>query len=322
MKTTRPACLAIALAGMLGSASAASPAVTRYLGLCDASAAVVLDAEHFAVADDEHNSLQVYRRGAASPVGSLALDAFLDTDKESDLEGAATIDGVTYWIASHGRNADGKLRRDRHRLFATDVAPGASPPALRTVGSFYRDLLEDLLHAPALEPYALKKASRRAAEAPGGLNIEGLAATPEGHLLIGFRNPIPAGGALLVPIENPRDLLSHRPAKIGTPIELPLGGRGIRSIERIGSHYVIVAGPPADEGSFALYRWSGAPVDKPTLLAVDLQTLRPEALFQIPGTRSVQVLSDDGGVELGGTACKKLPKAQRSFRSLTLELEP
>jgi hypothetical protein len=34
---------------------------------------------------------------------------------------------------------------------------------------------------------------------PGGLNIEGLAATPDGQLLIGFRNPLSEGKALLLP---------------------------------------------------------------------------------------------------------------------------
>ena len=320
MNRIRLACLA--LAGLLGSSWAGSQAFISYQGICDASAAVALDADHFAVADDEHNTLQVYRRGVPKPVGSLPLKNFLDTAKESDLEGAATIAGVTYWIASHGRNADGELRKDRHRLFATEVVPGATPPTLRTVGQDHRDLLEDLKNAPALKPYAIEVASQRAAEAPGGLNIEGLAATPQGHLLIGFRNPIPAGGALVVPIENPRELLSRKPAKLGQPIELPLDGRGIRSIERVGSHYLIVAGPPADEGSFALYRWSGKAGDKPVPLAVDLQTLRPEALFQVPGTKSVQILSDDGGVEVGGVTCKKLPQAQRSFRSITVELGP
>ena len=320
MNRIRLACLA--LAGLLGSSWAGSQAFTSYQGICDASAAVALDADHFAVADDEHNTLLVYRRGVPKPIGSLPLKDFLDTAKESDLEGAATIAGVTYWIASHGRNTDGEFRKDRHRLFATEIVPGATPPTLRTVGQDDRHLLEDLKNAPALKPYAIEEASQRAAEAPGGLNIEGLAATPQGHLLIGFRNPIPAGGALVVPIENPRELLSRKPAKLGKPIELPLDGRGIRSIERIGSHYLIVAGPPADEGSFALYRWSGKAGDKPVPLAVDLQTLRPEALFQVPGTKSVQILSDDGAVEVGGVKCKKLPQAQRSFRSITVELGP
>jgi hypothetical protein len=318
MQQCRHLCLVVAGLVASGWAWGQDPAV--YRGICDASAAVALDAEHFAVADDEHDTLQIYRRGTPQPVGSLALNDFLGTHKESDLEGAATIGGVTYWIASHGRNADAELRPDRQRLFATERVPGASPPRLRPVGQASRRLLGDLLNAPALLPYALAAASRLAPEAPGGLNIEGLAATTRGRLLIGFRNPIPAGGALLVPIENPREVLAGRPARIGTPIELPLGGRGIRSIERVGRQVLIVAGPPADVGSFALYRWSGKAADKPVPLVVDLKDLRPEALFQIPGSDRVQLLSDDGGVAQAGVKCKDLPQAQRSIRSLPLKV--
>ena len=314
-------------AGVLAVCLAMLPAAARahdvviYRGMCDASAAVALDADHFAVADDEHNTLQVYRRGKAKPVSSLALDEFLGTKRESDLEGAATIGGVTYWIASHGRNADGELRKDRHRLFATEVVPGSKPPALRTRWTAYRKLLDDLVAAPALLPFKLAQASQLAAEAEGGLNIEGLAVTPDGHLLIGFRNPVPADGALLVELENPQDVVSSsQPARIGEVFRLPLGGRGIRSIERVGASYLIVAGPPADAGSFALYRWSGQADAPPTPLDVDFKGLGPEALFEIPGKHHVQVLSDDGGVKVGGVACKKLPAKERSFRSLTVDV--
>jgi len=53
-------------------------------------------------------------------------------------------------------------------------------------------------------------------------------------------------------------------ARFGAPIELDLDRRGIRSIERVGAAYLIVADPSADRGSFALFRWSGQSGDPPT----------------------------------------------------------
>ena len=53
-------------------------------------------------------------------------------------------------------------------------------------------------------------------------------------------------------------------AHFGTPIELDLGQRGVRSIERVGAAYLIVAGSSADRGSFALFRWSRQSRDPPT----------------------------------------------------------
>ena len=297
--------------------SAFAEEISRYSGLCDASAAAALGPNHFVVADDERNTLQVYRRGRARPVMSIPLAGFLDTktDKESDLEAAATLGSRIYWISSHARNSRGEFQDRRHRFFATRFRSGATPQ-LATVGTPYRDLLADLIKADTAFGYGLEKASRLPPEAPGGLNIEGLAATPDGGLIIGLRNPVPGGRALVIPLENPSDLLEGNKARFGKPIELDLGGRGVRSIERVGSHYLVVAGPAGDRGTFALYRWSGHPGDAAGLISgIDFGDLRPEALFTVPNSDLVQILSDDGGVETNGIACKDRPKATQSFRS-------
>jgi hypothetical protein len=83
----------------------------------------------------------------------------------------------------------------------------------------------------------------------------------------------------------------------------------------------VVAGPTADQGDFAVFRWSGQAGQAPRQIGgVALGTLRPEALFAWPDTGMVQLLSDDGGVETGGIACKDRPEAERSFRSIELRL--
>jgi hypothetical protein len=249
----------------------------------------------------------------------LALSDFLGTgSSEADIEGAAAIGSRVYWISSHSRNSKGKVQPSRHRIFATDVRDGL-PPVLVPVGKPYVDLLRDLAEAPALKPYRLDAAARLAAEAEGGLNIEGLAATPEGGLLIGFRNPLRNQRALVVPLLNPAAIVEGKRAQLGTPIELDLDRRGIRSIELVGSTYLIVAGPTADRGSFALYRWSGAAAEAPVMAPdVALRDLRPEALFAIPQSPRVQLLSDDGGLLVGGGECKNLPMSRQAFRSLVV----
>lgn len=302
-------------AALLLLLAAAAGAQTRYEGLCDASAAVALDARHFVVADDEHNTLVIYRRGEARPVGQVELDKFLKTDKEADLEGAAQVGSRIYWIASHARNSAGKLREDRQRFFATEIRGTTVEP----VGKPYAALLADLLAAPALAPLKLSDAAGRAAEAEGGFNIEGLAAAADGSLLIGLRNPIPQGRALVIPLLNPAELVGGKgPARFGSAIRLDLGGRGVRSIDRIGAGYLIVAGPPADAGSFAMFRWSGKPTDMPVPVKAGLGTLRPEALFAWPDGQ-ITLLSDDGGVMVGKKACKDVDKGKRAFRALDVK---
>jgi hypothetical protein len=313
--------LALSPAGLAAPGKPAPPLPMRYSGLCDASAAVALDSTHFVVADDEHNVLQVYQRDRSAPVGAIDLAAFLGTrpDRESDLEGAARIGQRIFWIASHGRNKNGKVREERQRLFATEIDSRTQPPTLQPAGQPYTRLLADLIAAPGLRALPLREAAERAPESSGGLNIEGLAATADGRLLIGFRSPLVQGRALVVPLNNPQALLEGQPAAFGAPILLDLGERGVRSIERIGSNYLIVAGPTADDGRFTLFRWSGAAGSAAVALpSIDFGSLRPEALFEWPGSRQVQMLSDDGGVETDGLACKDLPARERGFRSLLI----
>ncbi len=313
---TRLCCLAA-----LATALQAQAAPEIYRGLCDASAAVALDAGHFVVANDENNTLAIYQRGRPEAVATLSLADFLDSgDKESDIEGAALVGRRIYWISSHGHNKNAKERPERYRFFATDIDASKSPPSLKPVPKRYEKLLDDLVEADALKPFKLKDAAKLAPEAPGGLNIEGLAALPDGSLLIGFRNPIPNGKALLLPLKNPDELLEGKTAKFGAPVLLALRNRGVRSIERVANQFLIVAGPTADKGTFSLYHWSGKAGDAPKLAqGLDLADLRTEALFDIGGGQ-VQLLSDDGGIETGGVACKDIKKpSEQAFRSISVK---
>jgi hypothetical protein len=110
-----------------------------------------------------------------------------------------------------------------------------------------------------LKKYELEKAEKLAPKEEGGLNIEGLTATPNGELLIGFRNPIPGGKALILPLTNPLDLIQKPETEVnaifGEPIELDLGGLGIRSIEywQVYQVYLIIAGAYDGSDQFALY---------------------------------------------------------------------
>ncbi len=286
---------------------------TIYRGMCDASAAVPLDQEHFIVADDEHNTLQIYRRGRPDPVSAVPLSDFLDTDedKESDLEGAAAVGSRIYWISSHGTNKNGKVQDRRRRLFATDIVSG-SPPTVTPVGRAYNMLVDDLSTHPALSKYKLAKAATLPPKSPGGLSIEGLASTADGRLLIGFRNPVPNGKALIVPLLNPDAVVRGVRASLGAPIEVDLKGQGIRSVERDGDSYLIIAGGIDGGGLSKLYRWSGREADDPKPVeGVGFSGFNPEALFLVPDRPELQILSDDGKVD--GDKC-----SEKAFRSMTV----
>lgn len=321
-RVRRPSAWPVLALVMPAIACFAQPAPDEsYAGIAEASAAVALDERHFVVAEDECNTLLVYARGQAMPVGKpIDLAAFLKTeDKASDLEGGAIVGDVVYWISSHSLPKSGKPRAWRKQFFATTVSRSTSVPTLHPHGQPYTGLLDDMIKARTLRDLKLADAARRLPEEPGGLNIEGLAAGKAGGLLIGFRNPLIEGKAPVVPLKNPAEVVQGDRARFDTPILLDLAGRGIRSIDRVGDHYLIVAGPVADAGTFALFRWSGSARDAPALQYELPSGFSPEALVPVAGSKDVDLLSDDGSTQ-AAVACGSATKAKQMFRTIRVRL--
>ncbi len=299
----------------------------RHFDRCDASGAVALDHQHFVVADDEQNVLSIYRsdtNGAAIHTCDINNYFTPNDGKEVDLEGSTILDGLVFWITSHGANRQGENRPKRHQFFATKI--NSSTGQIAQVGHSYTQLLDDLKSDERCQKYDFKAAAKIAPKEPGGLNIEGLATTPQQDLLIGFRNPMVDHQALVIKLKNPQDLVLDPKARaqLGKPIELDLGGLGIRSLEYWPGlqQYLIVAGAYDGSDLFALYGWSGDRSSAPQRLVVDLPTdFRPEGIVLYPNQPDrVQLISDDGAVVRDGqTACKDLQNSEHKyFRSLWL----
>jgi len=295
-----------------------------YWRMCDASAAISLDHEHFVAADDEGNTLLVYKRGTPDSVRSYDLAKFLLTKKkaESDLEGAARVGDRIYWISSHGRDRKGKAAPDRQRFFATKVygSPGLT---LDPIGKPYRGLLRDLLAEQRFARFGFAAASLLAPKDKGGLNIEGLTARPDGTLLIAFRNPVPAGKALLVPLLNPDKVIEGARAQFGDVIELNLDGSGVRDLTLVGDKYLVIAGARDGTRKFGLFLWNGRDGNPQKLAGNHFEKLNPEAIFrfQNDAPNIFQILSDDGSRKFAGKECKDYPVGERNFRAGELLLE-
>ncbi|MHB1037277.1 MAG: DUF3616 domain-containing protein [Pirellulales bacterium] len=294
--------------------------------MCDASAAVAVGSEMFVVGNDEDNRLRVYRRDqTGKPVYSLDVSKFLQITKgdEADIEAAARVGNRIYWITSHGRNKAAKDRPKRHLVFAVDVRATSRGIELSCTGQPYKRLLRDMLADERLAKYNLAEAAKRAPKEPDALSIEGLAAKPDGTLLIGFRNPIPHGHALVLPLENPGRVVEGGLAKFGDPIELDLGGQGIRGMAywQQRKEYLILAGHFGNSRQSTLLRWSGKGRPEP-IRGVDFADWTPETIVTYADQpERVQVLSDDGTRKVNGMDCKLLPdENERRFRSGWLEV--
>ena len=250
------------------------------------------------------------------------VSRFINVDPnrpESDLEGAARVGNRVYWITSHGQNREGEFRSSRHAFFATTVTARGE---LRPAGKAYRNLLADLLRDTRLDPFNLRAASQRPPKARNGLNIEGLGVAPGGQLLIGFRNPIPSDQALIVPLENPAEVVQGRRARFGAPLLIDLDGLGVRDIVAVPGGYLIVAGSYSGSGKNHLYRWAGGAAKPDRLGSIDLGSINAEAIVTYAAdSNRIQLLSDDGTRSVGGRTCKALPDPmQRRFRSVWVDL--
>lgn len=303
----------------------------EHLGMCDASAAIAIDTTKFIAASDEDNYLRIYKnQESGPPLQEINIEPFLipDSDnREADIEGAAHIEDIVFWITSHGRNKKGKRKDRRYELFAVKINRSDSFQTDSIVTGFgqpYTRLQEDMLKDLRLKRYNLEESEKLPPKEKNGFNIEGLCATPERHLLIGFRNPIPDGQALIVPLINPLEVIQGQTAELGDPVELNLDGLGIRSLEYWQERdiYLIVAGAFDSSNTFKLFRWSGSHSEPPHLMdGIDFSDLRIEGLISYPGESSkFQVLSDDGTRCLKGKECKELEDpSDRRFRSLWVD---
>jgi hypothetical protein len=302
--------------------------------ISDASTAIPIDSNWMIVGDDESQTLQVFSRTHPGPPAKgidvnpfLALTDFYDdgTPKEVDIEGSTRVGNRIYWLGSHSHAFNATERTNRGRIFATDLSGSGSNVALRVVGH-YNFLKIDLLdwdahnlHGKGADYYGLA-ASGAVGVNPkspdgSGFNIEGLCMAPGSTTTayLGFRAPLvppsDRAAALIVPVLNFATLATNRSgpgsAVFGAPIELNLGGRGIRSIEGAGTNFLIVAGPPGGgtnlppPADFRLFTWSGKPTDPPRERDADLTGLNVEGIVGVPAgvwttNTPFQLISDNG----------------------------
>ncbi|MCF7668515.1 MAG: DUF3616 domain-containing protein [Verrucomicrobia bacterium] len=313
--------------GNSGGGTVSDPFV--HYGMCDASAAIAVGGSMFLAANDEDNVLRLYKRDSGGrPLEEFDLDGFLDIipdSPEADLEAVATLSNRVYWISSHGRNKDGEFRPNRHRFFAAELEVDGDGVRLNPVGKPCKKLLETLLRAPQLARFELEYASAKAPKDKNGLNIEGLCVAPDGDsLLIGFRNPIPGGKALVVPLLNPAAVVTGAEPELGEPMLLELDGLGIRDFIRRDGKYLIIAGGYDGDGELYLYTWRGGDDAPERVPGFEFDELTPEAVFYYPGRPEDEyyLLSDDGSREIDGVECKDLKDPmERRFRSFRIRLD-
>lgn len=255
---------ALALAAVVSSAAELGPVQTLAGGPFEASGAVEAPGGGVLFVDDGRPDVVMWMPldgGAAGTPTAVPIGASVP-----DPEGI-TADGASVYVVgsqSRGRRGaaglvrfrfDGAKRRAEGTETIADLASLLSP------------------HVPGLAAFGKKRPP---------LNIEGLAwDARNGRLLLGLREPLDGGKALLVPLKL-RDATGAFTAanlEVGDPIRLDLGGSGVRGIEADGDGFWILSGGVGDAGTSRLVRWSGSGPGV-TAVATFPDGLKPEGVVR------------------------------------------
>ena len=224
---TATLCSMLILAQASAFAATITEPIAQYEGCNCVTAAVAIGDGMFVAASSDDNVLRVYTTtGSAAPLTSFDLSDYLEVDPglPSTIQGATRVGERVYWITSHGRDEDGKIRPARYRFFATTIKRRKGQITIEPVGKPTKTLIHKLVDRHTMRTLRLDKATRLGQEmaaaerlklAPSqeGIDIEALCASHNSEILIAFRNPRPVRvitgtpHALVVPLDNAAEVI-------------------------------------------------------------------------------------------------------------------
>lgn len=285
------------------------PNTDFHTGIADASTCIDVGNNYIIGADDEANSVKLYHKDSSGYIlNSYDIGTPMGITEEGDFEASVVKGSRAYWISSLGNSASGNIKPSRHRFFATDIAGSGSSTTLSYVGSY--SMRSSVISWGDSHSYDFSSSAANGMipKQIDGFNVEGLClGVNNTTLYIAFRAPlVPISNrtkALICPVTNFETWFNNGSPSgspnFGNPIELDLGGRGIRSIEQnANGQFLIVAGSYDSNHNPALYEWNGNALSAPVLLTADLTGLNPEGIVSFPSPfyngSVVELMSDDG----------------------------
>ncbi len=309
-------------------------------GNSDASDAIALSDRYMAIADDEINLIYVFDRTTSGlPVTTFdynqnnvlnLTDGSPGNYKELDVEAATaspTVTGRTYWFGSMSNSSTSfGAEPNRDRIVSVDLGGSVETNNLTFTNSGYASVRAQLIAWGDANGYDFTDAAATGQDPKtiDGFNIEGAVFAPDNTTLyFGFRAPlVPTANrtmAVIAPLLNFESWFNNGAPSgtptFGAPIQLDLGGRGIRDIIHLtNGTYVIAAGMYDGTSNPAIYTWTGSATDPAVLQPTfDVTGLNVEGLMGVNtagqlSLNQLQVITDNGSDILynDGTEAKDL----------------
>jgi hypothetical protein len=228
----------------------------KFYNVFEPSGATTMPDGKVLIVEDERsvNSLKlldIQQNGKVVEEGHLYLNKALKKIFKKDIEDleAITSDGnIVYAITSHTVSKKNGRKPSRERFIMFKYEDGAI-----TNFHMYSNLKKDL-------EFSFPELSKNSSFYTNTINIEGLCFDEhKKDIIIGFRAPVVNSAALLLAIENPKDIFlkGSRPI-FSQPIKLNLHGMGIRDItyDAQKKGFWIIAGSPTEKNQkFSLWFW-------------------------------------------------------------------
>lgn len=165
-----------------------------------------------------------------------------------DIEALTSDENTVFAATSHTLTKTSKQKKEREKLVMFTYED-ESIKDFHTYGNLKKDLIASY---PELFENTFFTAN--------SINIEGLCFEKKsGNLLIGFRAPVIEGQAIVIGIENPREIfLNDEQPRFTKPITLNLNGMGIRDLtydSKKEGYWIIAGGSNDRNGNFQLWFW-------------------------------------------------------------------
>ncbi|MEO6303684.1 MAG: T9SS type A sorting domain-containing protein [Bacteroidia bacterium] len=327
------------------SAAAITPTATFWhTGASDASDAIAIDDNFYITSDDELDVLGVYSRSLSGlPLVTFNYTSLIPlpdpSNPETDMEAATRSPfnpNKIFWLGSMSTGGSSfNIKPNRDCLLSTNVTGTGASTSFSILG-YYNSLRTKIINWGDANGYSFSASAAAGVDSKtiNGFAAEGMVFGPDNTTLyIGLRAPlVPVASrtnAVIAPIANFETWFNNGSPSgnpvIGSPIELNLGGRGIRDIIKLpNSTYIIVAGNYAGNPiTSAIYKWTGNATDNPLLVTTSANgILNMEGVMAVNvssqlSMTKLQVVSDLGGDLLyaEGTSTKDFAELPiRKFR--------
>jgi methionine-rich copper-binding protein CopC len=322
------------------------PKVGSTFGSSDASG-VVAWGNYIIVGDDEANVVRVYDKNGGPAISEFDYGTALGLTGEMDFEAMTLVGSNLYLTGSHSNDKKGVEAPGREVITSLKITAVDGKPTFSVTTDKYTGLVAALTawdasgangKAAGYYGFATSAGAGIAPENTNGFSIEGMTTSSnDSALWLGFRAPqmdnVARDKALIIAVTNYKDVLADSTkAPNFEAIELNLGGRGIRSIDKAsdGSGYLIIAGPSGSASAdvpndFRLFTWDGdkthQPVERDNNLDALLKTTGGSfesiaSPTSITAGTQILLLQDNGDTVWAGQtqASKDLNAANQQFK--------